>query len=112
MIQTIQNVLLAAIVASCWLGCAGMLRMREPTQAMQYLSLPAGVGGVLLPAAFLCVSGWSVATLKAALVTVLLLAANSIVTHATVRAIRVRKIGHWEPREGDRIEFIQENRSQ
>ena len=109
MTSMIQNVLLAAIVISCWLGCIGMMRMKEPTQALHYLSFPAAVAAVLLPFAFWCVSGWSVATLKAALIALLLLGSNSIVTHATARAIRVRALKHWEPREGDGVEFIQEN---
>lgn len=107
MIETIQNVLLGAIVVLCWVGCIGMLRMREPTQALNYLSFPAAVAAVLLPLAFLCLSGWSIATLKAAMIALLLLASNSVVAHATARAIRVRALGHWEPREGDDIEYVE-----
>jgi multisubunit Na+/H+ antiporter MnhG subunit len=112
MIQVLQNGLLAALATSCWLGCIGMLRMKEPTQALHYLSLAGGLGGVLLPSAYLCVAGWSIATLKAAIIGILLLAGNAVVSHATARAIRVRKIGHWEPREGDRIEFVTRKQSQ
>lgn len=112
MILAIQNALLTAIVVSCWLGCIGMLRMRDPYQALHYLSFPAGVGGVLLPFAFFCVSGWTLATLKAALIALLLLASNSVVTHATARAFRVRELGHWEPEDGDKIEIVQEKRSE
>lgn len=110
MILTIQNVLLGAIAVLCWLGCIGMLRMKEPLQALNFLSLPAAVAAVLLPFAFLCLSGWSMATLKAAMIALLLLASNSVVTHATARAIRVRDVGHWEPREEDDIEYVQEKR--
>lgn len=112
MILAIQNALLIAIVVSCWLGCIGMLRMRDPNQALHYLSFPTGVAAVLLPFAFLCVSGWSLATLKAALIALLLLASNSVVTHASARAFRVRELGHWEPEDGDKIEFVQEKRSE
>lgn len=107
MIPIIQNVLLGAIVILCWLGCIGMLRMREPTQALNYISFPAAIAAVLLPFAFLCLSGWSLATLKAALIALLLLASNSVVTHATARAIRVRALGHWEPRDEDGIEYVE-----
>lgn len=108
MISIIQNVLLVAIAVLCWLGCIGMLRMKEPTQALNYLSLPGGIAAVLLPFAFLCLSGWSIATLKAAIIALLLLASNSVVTHATARAIRVRALGHWEPREeDDDVEYIE-----
>jgi len=97
------------IVLLCWLGCIGMLRMRNPTQALNYLSFPAGIGAVLLPFAFLCLSGWSIATLKATMIALLLLASNSVVTHATARAIRVRTLGHWEPRDEDDLEYVKEN---
>ncbi len=112
MIVIIQDALLAAIVVSCWIGCIGMLRMRDPNQALHYLSFPAAVAAALLPFAFLCLSGWSPATLKAALVALFLLASNAVVTHATARAFRVRAIGHWEPRKGDAIEFVREKRPQ
>ena len=104
--QGLEVALLAALVAVCWLGCAGMLRMREPTQALHYVSLPAGVGSVLLPCALVCANGWTDATVKCVLIAVLLLAANSVVAHATARAIRVRKKGHWEPGEGDDVHFL------
>lgn len=112
MIQAIQYGLLGAIVLLCWVGCIGMLRMREPTQALNYLSFPAALAAVLLPFAFLCLSGWSIATLKAAIVALLLLASNAVVTHATARAIRVRALGHWEPRESDDIEYVHEHRKE
>lgn len=102
----LEIALLAALVAVCWLGCLGMLRMREPIAALHYLSLPSGIGSVLLPCALLCSDGWSDATVKCVLMAVLLLAANSVVAHATARAIRVRAKGHWEAREGDRVHFI------
>ena len=112
MILVIQNVLLGAIVLSCWLGCIGMLRMKDPTQALHYLSFPNGIAAVLLPFAFFCVSGWSIATLKAAMIALLLLASNSVVTQATARAIRVRTLGHWEPHKDDGIEFVEEKQPQ
>jgi multisubunit Na+/H+ antiporter MnhG subunit len=99
-------VALAATVAACWLGCLGMWRMPEPTQALHYLSLPAGVGSVFLAVAVFLETTWSSAALKSGLIVILLAAANSVVTHATARAIRVRKLGHWEPRRQDGVEFL------
>lgn len=106
MTEKVELALLAIVVVSCWLGCMGMLRMREPTQQLHYLSLPAGIAGAVLPFAFFCATGWSLATVKAALIGLFLIAANSVVTHASARAFRARKHGHWEPRQGDRIEFL------
>ena len=112
MIAMVEYALLAAIAVSCWIGCIGMLRMRDPNQALHYLSFPAAIAAVLLPFAFLCLSGWSLATLKATLIALFLLASNAVVTHATARAFRVRAIGHWEPRKGDAVEFVREKRPQ
>lgn len=111
MIADIDLALLAVIVAACWLGCIGMLRMREPTQQLHFISLAGGIGGAVLPFAFLCAAGWSIATLKAALVALFLIAANSVVAHASARAFRARKLGHWEPREDEGVEFLHGGKS-
>lgn len=101
----LELVPLTLLVAVCWIGCIGMLRMRNPTQALHFLSLPAGFGGALLPLVYICASGWTSATLKSAVIALFLIAANSVVTHATARAFRVRDVGHWQPESGDQIEF-------
>ena len=38
----------------------------------------------------------------------ILVAINSVVTHATARSFRARELGHWEPRKGDPIEFVRD----
>ena len=111
MIGYFEESLLVLLVLSCWLGCIGMLRMRDATQALHYVSLPGSIAAPVLPIAVFCAAGWSIATLKAALIALFLLASNSVVAHATARAIRVRKVGHWQPREGDRLEIIEEGES-
>jgi len=113
----LTDVLLGITVLSCWIGVVGMLRMREPMQAMHYLGLPASLGVTALTGAVLSETGLSSTTLKTALIAVVLLAINSVVAHATARAFRTRELGHWEPRDGDPIEFVrkengrQENKS-
>jgi len=102
----LTDVLLGVTVASSWIGVFGMLRMREPMQAMHYLALPASIGVIALTFAVLSETGLSSATFKTALIAVVLLAINSVVTHATARAFRTRELGHWEPRDGDPIEFV------
>ena len=102
----VEAVLLGGVVLSAWLGTAGMLRMREPMQAMHYLSLPACVGSVLLVVAVFLETGNSNTAWKTVLISILLLAVNSVVTHAIARAFRTRELGHWEPRPGDPVEFV------
>jgi monovalent cation/proton antiporter MnhG/PhaG subunit len=101
-----ETTLLGLVVASCWLGVLGMWRMRQPMQALHYLSLPASVGAVALAIAVFVSQGANQAFWKTLLIAFVLLAFNSVVTHATARAFRARELGHWEPREGDPLEFV------
>lgn len=100
-----EAILLALVVLSCWLGVLGMLRMRDPMQALHFLSLPACVGSVLLTVAVFLRTGDSSASWKTLLIASLLLFANAVVTHAVARAFRTRELGHWEPVEGDPVEY-------
>lgn len=104
-----EAILLGIVVLGAWLGVIGMLRMREPTQALHYLSLPA-VGGIALTIAIFLETGSSQASWKMAAICVMLLAVNSVVTHATARAFRTREIGHWQPRDGDPLEFVRDTK--
>ena len=99
-------VFLAISVLSCWVGVLGMWRMREPVQALHYLSLPAALGGIALTVAVFLQMGLGQAAFKTCAIMIVLLAINSVVTHATARAFRVRELGHWEPRKGDPLEFV------
>jgi monovalent cation/proton antiporter MnhG/PhaG subunit len=103
-----QAALLAFVVLCCWLGVLGMWRMREPTQALHYLSLPSTVGVVALVAAVGLADGPNQAFWKTLAAACILLATNSVVTHATARAFRARDLGHWEPCDGDPIEFVRD----
>ena len=105
-----EAILLGIVVLACWLGALGMWRMREPMQALHYLSLPAAAGGVALTAAVFLAQGNTQAFWKTLLITLVLFAINSVVTHATARAFRTRELGHWEPRDGDPIEFVRDFR--
>lgn len=101
-----EAILLGLVVLSCWIGCAGIVRMREPMQSLHYLSLPACVGSVALVGAVFLQTGSSQASWKTVLICFVLLAINSVVTHATARAFRTRDLGHWEPRAEDGVERV------
>jgi multisubunit Na+/H+ antiporter MnhG subunit len=102
-----ETITLAVVVLACWFGVIGMLRMKEPTQALHYLSLPA-VGAIALTIAVFLETGPTQAAWKTASIMVMLLAVNSVVTHASARAFRTRELGHWEPLNGDPIEFVRD----
>jgi multisubunit Na+/H+ antiporter MnhG subunit len=106
----VEGVLLGGVVLSCWLGVLGMLRMREPMQALHYLSLPATFGVVLLTAAVFMATGNSSASWKTVFIGAVLMSANSVVTHTTARAFRTRELGQWQPRPGDNVEWVRRER--
>ncbi len=107
-----EATLLALVVLSCWLGTVGMVRMREPMQSLHYLSLPACFGSIALVIAVFLRTGNSQASWKTLLIVFILLAINSVVTHATARAFRTRDLGHWEPRPEDGVERVPKHESQ
>jgi multisubunit Na+/H+ antiporter MnhG subunit len=104
-----EIVLLSIVVLSCWMGSIGMWRMSEPMQALHYLSFSACVASIFLVVAVFVQTGLSQAAWKTLLISFVLLAFNSVVTHATARAFRTRQLGHWEPRPGDPAEFVPAN---
>lgn len=105
-----QAVLLVGVVLLCWLGVLGMWRMKEPMQALHYLSLPATAAAILLTVAVFVSQGIVQGSWKVVLIAVILLGTNSVVTHATARAFRSRELGHWEPLDGDPMEIVREGK--
>jgi len=105
-----EIILLAGVVLLCWLGVLGMWRMKDPLQALHYLSLPATAGTILLAIAVFVSQGIAQGFWKAVLIAVILLATNSVLTHATARAFRARELGHWEPIDGDPMEIVREEK--
>jgi len=105
--RIVVDVLLGVTAATCWLGCLGMVRMRDPFQALHYLALPAIPGMAALTLAVWIQTGWTQATWKCGLLFAILLAANSVGAHAAARAFRARRKGHWEPQPDDpEVEFL------
>jgi multisubunit Na+/H+ antiporter MnhG subunit len=101
------DILLSVVAAACWIGVLGMIRMRDPYQALHYLGLPAVVGMAALTAAVWIETGWSQATWKSGLILIILSTANSVGTHAAARAFRARRKDHWEALPGDaEVEFL------
>lgn len=100
-----QAVLLGIVVLSCWLGVLGMWRMRDATQALHFLTIPAASSAVLAAAVFVA-TGSSSAAWKTLLISAVLFAINSVGMHASARAFRSRQLGHWQPRDGDAFEWV------
>jgi monovalent cation/proton antiporter MnhG/PhaG subunit len=97
---------LALTVLCCAIGALGAWRMREPTQALHYIALPTSAGAIFLTVAVVLQTGWGSTSAKTLAICAVLIATNAVGTHAAARAFRVRKLGHWEPRKEDGVEFI------
>lgn len=102
----VEALLLGIVVLSCWLGVIGMWRMRTPVQALHYLAVPATAGAAALVVAIFVKTGNSQIAWKMVMIWAVMLAANSIVAHATARAFRARELGHWQPKDGDSMQWI------
>lgn len=101
------DVLLGITAIACWLGALGLVRMRDPFQALHYLSYPAILGMGALTVAIFVQTGWSQAAWKCGIIFLVLVASNSVGTHAAARAFRQREKGHWEPKPDDpEVEFL------
>ena len=101
-----QATLLGLVVLTCWTGTLGVFRMRDPTQALHFITIPAAVGSLLLTAAVFVRTGNGTAGWKMLLIAGMMIALNSVGMHASARAFRARKLGHWEPRDGDDLEWV------
>ncbi len=101
----VQAVLLGLVVLACWVGVVGMWRMRDATQALHFLTIPAA-SSVVLAAAVFVATGNTNAGWKTLLIAAILFAINSVGMHASARAFRSRELGHWEPRDRDPFEWV------
>ena len=101
-----QAVLLTVVVVLCWVGVLGMWRMRDATQALHFITVPAAVGTVALTVAVFLATGYSATAWKTLLITAIMIALNSVGMHASARAFRARELGHWEPRDGEQFEWV------
>jgi multisubunit Na+/H+ antiporter MnhG subunit len=98
------DVLLAVAVAIVLASSVGVLVMRDAYQKTHYLT-PAGmVAPVLVGAAVLVRSGLTIDTAQTGLALLFVLIASPFLSHATIRAIRIRQTGDWRPAAGRRGE--------
>ena len=77
--------------------CVGVFVMRDAYDKLHYTGPAAILGPLAFAGAILVQEGISQAGIKAALVAVLLIVANPVLTHATGRALYIRQRDHLEP---------------
>ena len=90
-------VLLTLAVAIELACCLGVLVMRDAYDKLHYIGPAAMLGPVAVAAAIVIRESFSQAGLKAIVVALLLIIANPVLTHATGRALYIRRRDHLEP---------------
>lgn len=93
--QILIDVLLGIGVVSTVLSCIALLVMKDLYEKMHYLSPPATVTIICFTAAVIADKHLSQSGIKALVIMVVLLLMNSVLTHATARAARVRQFRRW-----------------
>jgi multisubunit Na+/H+ antiporter MnhG subunit len=90
----------AIALLSSWL----MLRMKDEYQMMHFMAPPASLSAILITVAIFLQQGRKQESFKAIVITIVLLTMNSVVTHATARAFRIREVREqWRPRKGEEV---------
>lgn len=84
---------LAALIVLA--SSAGILVMRDPYQKLHYVSPVAVVAPVLVGLAVLVQSGFTEDSAQTWLALVFVLVGGPVLTHATIRAARIRAEGDW-----------------
>jgi monovalent cation/proton antiporter MnhG/PhaG subunit len=104
----ITGTLLGVAVVLCILSPLALVVMRDSYQRLQF-SVPVTslAAWLVVVAVWVENAPWQ-ARIKAILVALILMIMNSILTHATARAIRIRKVvGHWEPTQDEKVPVIE-----
>lgn len=100
----VADVLLAVGVAIELLSCLGLVLMSNVFDRLHYVGPASTLGPIAIAVAVLLEEGGSTAGLKAILIAVVLVGAGPVVTHATARAARVRRFGHWQAQPDEDVE--------
>ncbi len=102
-IEILVYAAVAIAILSAWL----MLRMRDEYQMMHFLSPPASVSVILITAAIILQQKLKSESFKALFIVVVLLMMNTVVTHATARAFRIRELRKdWHPSDGEEVPVL------
>ncbi len=95
-VRTVVADVLLAVAAVIVLGSsAGILLMRDVYQKLHYVTPLALVAPVVVGLAILVQSGWSVNSLQTWLAIAFMVITAPFLSHATVRAARIRETGDW-----------------
>ncbi len=99
----VTGILLGLAVGLSIVCSFGMAIMRNAFQRLHFAACVVSVSSPLIAVAVFLEETEVQARLKVVLIALLLFCLNAVLTHATAKATRIRKAGHWPVRTGDSI---------
>jgi multisubunit Na+/H+ antiporter MnhG subunit len=100
--EIFSDALLGLATAVVLISSAGVLLMRGVYDKLHFVTPAALVAPVLVTMAVLVHAGFSAATTEVLVALLFMVIAGPFLTHATIRAARVRERGDWRPGPHDR----------
>lgn len=98
--SVLVDICLALAVLVVLASAVGLLVMRDTYQRLHFVTPVALVAPVLVGLAVLARSGWTESSLETWLALLFVVIAGPFLTHATIRAARIRETGDWRPGHG------------
>jgi multisubunit Na+/H+ antiporter MnhG subunit len=98
--EILADVLLGLAVLIVLASSVGILVMRDAYQKLHYVTPAALVAPLIVGLAVLAQSGLTEDTAQTWLALVFIMVAGPFLTHATIRAARIREKGDWRPGAG------------
>jgi multicomponent Na+:H+ antiporter subunit G len=95
------DVLLGLAVAVVLMSSLGVLVMRDVYQKLHFVTPVSLIAPALVAVAVLVQQGFSENTVETWLALLFLVVAGPFLTHATIRAARIRETGDWRRRSDD-----------
>jgi multisubunit Na+/H+ antiporter MnhG subunit len=93
--EVLADCLLGLAVAIVLVSSVGILVMRDACQKLHYVTPAALVAPVVVGLAVLAQSGLTLDTAETGLALVFVVIAGPFLSHATIRAARIRQTGDW-----------------
>jgi multisubunit Na+/H+ antiporter MnhG subunit len=94
--NVIIDVLLGAAVLVTLASAVGVLAMHDVYQKVHFVTPLALIAPLLVGLAVLVESGWTVNSSLIWLALLFVVAGSPFLSHATIRAARIRETGHWQ----------------
>jgi multicomponent Na+:H+ antiporter subunit G len=101
--EVLVGVLLGSVVLINALSVLGLLFMPNLMDRLHFLTPATSVAGPLMAGAVVTTEALDHQGIIAILMAVILLVFGPVITHATARAARIRELGDWNAKPGERV---------